>query len=909
MAVINWEILYIPDPVKGRPLWNGQIFVGEPDLDPETSPKQLNIVQETGAVVPVSQPFVLSAGGVPVYNGSPVRLDVDGNYSIRIRDKNGAQTYYVSNVLEGQPVTEGEMNAAFDSQLSGNVAAQFADVESAVLGEPISYPSLASPFDYSDYEGKTIETVYNNQASKAGGAKYIVKTKAQAAADGDVVNGYVNHDVSDGIHCAIQKIGDKLDVLSCGISTANTPTQNTAAIDDARLVAGNKGVPVALSSGTFTFDGSSLYDVYDIDGGGSLVWNGNTYSLDSQHTRQSSYDELGQRCRSGDRVVVGFFGDSTVRGIGTTGGANPPLTGTAPNIAPVTPVGDLNAYSPDGMPQRFEAFAQILFENLNIVACNGAYGGAAASNAFPVQYLDDIFLNNTTADFRAVEYMFINFAYNDATFFTDTVDDYKLYMLRLAKKCRGFGIEPVFMTADPAVNTGAAELLEVKGQLKNALYDVASELGVDVLPVGDELIKFYGRSELASWYNDQPDGVHVNSRGHRAKVQVLLKYVAGKEIFFANGSQDLNVSPLDDRCRGLSKYIGQDSVTGQSNLFFGTNHRILTSNFAANESAVEAWIWCDDPQALLYHMMATNEYDTTTTQVELPKFIVDNVAVNFDAPTQKTIFTADSGRPTFGNRIEEKPCLVTRLRYGLNRVELFTPNPARITYTHWQMGFLRVSGASSVGSLIEGKAYDNWGVSGRSTARMYRNLRPSMIIPTVTPVTQAACFADGEINGFDTDMIFTPDTVVDFKAKLYQDTGITFGAGRTNPVAPQGYCVRLTATDIILSHIAVNQSTGVPTITDLQTTAIMIANYDNAENLYRLRIGYPSTPGIGCQIQFYRYTAGVPTLVFAWNSESTGSKQCIPAVGLLFGGFWDAAAGSAGETLEILGGTVYSSVT
>jgi hypothetical protein len=108
MSLINFPILYIPDPVKGRPLFNGQIYVGQPDLDPTVviNQKQLNVIQENGTVVPVAQPFVLSAGGVPVYNDKPVRLDVDGNYSIKILSKLGAQVYYIENVFEGQPVTE-----------------------------------------------------------------------------------------------------------------------------------------------------------------------------------------------------------------------------------------------------------------------------------------------------------------------------------------------------------------------------------------------------------------------------------------------------------------------------------------------------------------------------------------------------------------------------------------------------------------------------------------------------------------------------------------------------------------------------------------------------------------------------------------------------------------------------------
>jgi len=120
MSVINWPILYIPDPTKGRPLFSGQIFVGEPDTDPQVAinQKQLNVIEENGTVVSVSQPFPLSAGGVPVYNGNPVRLDVDGNYSIKILNKLGAQVYYVENVYEGQPVTEASLPDLLINDLS-----------------------------------------------------------------------------------------------------------------------------------------------------------------------------------------------------------------------------------------------------------------------------------------------------------------------------------------------------------------------------------------------------------------------------------------------------------------------------------------------------------------------------------------------------------------------------------------------------------------------------------------------------------------------------------------------------------------------------------------------------------------------------------------------------------------------
>lgn len=106
MSLINFPIIYIPDPDKGRPLFSGQIFVGKPDLDPEipSNQKQLNVIEENGTVVAVPQPFILSAGGVPVYNGNPVRLDTVGNYSIKILSKLGAQIYFIENAISSDDV-------------------------------------------------------------------------------------------------------------------------------------------------------------------------------------------------------------------------------------------------------------------------------------------------------------------------------------------------------------------------------------------------------------------------------------------------------------------------------------------------------------------------------------------------------------------------------------------------------------------------------------------------------------------------------------------------------------------------------------------------------------------------------------------------------------------------------------
>ena len=99
MALNNVElpIEYFADPVAGRPVFFADIYIGEPDTDPELpgNQKQVTLREESGNEVQIAQPVNTGSGGVPMYNGSPVQILVDGNYSIKVLDRNGTQVYYV----------------------------------------------------------------------------------------------------------------------------------------------------------------------------------------------------------------------------------------------------------------------------------------------------------------------------------------------------------------------------------------------------------------------------------------------------------------------------------------------------------------------------------------------------------------------------------------------------------------------------------------------------------------------------------------------------------------------------------------------------------------------------------------------------------------------------------------------
>lgn len=99
---------YYPDPTRGRPVFNGFIYVGRPDTDPEIASNRLQVraFQENGTSVPIAQPIRTGAGGVPTLNGSSIQLQVSGEYSIKVLDHLGAQVYYAPSQIGGiRPTT------------------------------------------------------------------------------------------------------------------------------------------------------------------------------------------------------------------------------------------------------------------------------------------------------------------------------------------------------------------------------------------------------------------------------------------------------------------------------------------------------------------------------------------------------------------------------------------------------------------------------------------------------------------------------------------------------------------------------------------------------------------------------------------------------------------------------------
>lgn len=98
----------------GQPLEDGYIWIGTANLDPQGNP--INVYWDAALTQLAGQP-IRTQGGYPVNSGTPARLYVNSDYSIRVMNKNASVVYSAPVSTErynGSVISFGAQNATGD---------------------------------------------------------------------------------------------------------------------------------------------------------------------------------------------------------------------------------------------------------------------------------------------------------------------------------------------------------------------------------------------------------------------------------------------------------------------------------------------------------------------------------------------------------------------------------------------------------------------------------------------------------------------------------------------------------------------------------------------------------------------------------------------------------------------------
>lgn len=109
MTQIQIQPIYVNDSVTSRAVFNGKLYFGVVDTDPRVAANQKLVkgVLENGTEVNLPQPIPTNSGGSPTYNGSPVILSIDGDFSYAADRSDDTQVYYFPRISNPEDGSQG----------------------------------------------------------------------------------------------------------------------------------------------------------------------------------------------------------------------------------------------------------------------------------------------------------------------------------------------------------------------------------------------------------------------------------------------------------------------------------------------------------------------------------------------------------------------------------------------------------------------------------------------------------------------------------------------------------------------------------------------------------------------------------------------------------------------------------
>jgi hypothetical protein len=246
---------YYPDPTKGRPVFNGSIFIGEPDLDPTILANQKTItIRQEGVDTPsVPQPISTSAGGVPVFNGSPAEILVDGSYSMAVLNNQDSQVYYVASQNDAESFSDTDLR----------YSPVFSTVAAMVAANPVSVDGIVVTL----VAGMTVTTQGYTASGDGGNAKYLIVASQAADELGDHTN--ANGTVS------VLQTNRKVTIhpfttTEAGLTAALATTANIVDLDDQEITLTGLFTPAVtnkeIRNGVFTGNIAALFELAGTNG-------------------------------------------------------------------------------------------------------------------------------------------------------------------------------------------------------------------------------------------------------------------------------------------------------------------------------------------------------------------------------------------------------------------------------------------------------------------------------------------------------------------------------------------------------------------------------------------------------------------------------------------------------------------
>jgi lysophospholipase L1-like esterase len=388
-----------------------------------------------------------------------------------------------------------------------------------------------------------------------------------------------------------------------------------------------------------------------------------------------TFAELQARMAAGEAIKIACFGDSEIDGYGTSGYTKNPVGPGSIFDSPALGNIDHEGTAPNAWPAKLKANLREAFGNNNIQVWNAGYQSKMASDGWAIANYDAAVTNNPY--YGRPDVCFVLFGTNDQTH-NYTVSQFISQMRLLLKKIIGNGTLPILLSANPCrenTSLDGASGLAMFQQFDTAKRGLAVELGIPFFDTGGEISRWLEQNEDGySWYQTQPDGVHLGDDGHAYWAGFLTSCLFPGTVCVQD-STPLNLLNYDPRTASLVS-VAQPAYSTAPYPRLGANPT-PDGLWTASQPVMTAWLWNEQPDCSLVYR--TNVNDGVAVRANSPR-IQAREFVRRSTYYDKPIDNSGLQFPAVYKGIE-RPSIVTRLKYGLNKVTLLAPSVVQTGFT------------------------------------------------------------------------------------------------------------------------------------------------------------------------------------------------------------------------------------
>lgn len=400
-------------------------------------------------------------------------------------------------------------------------------------------------------------------------------------------------------------------------------------------------------------------------------------------------DYWAAKMHGGETVIITSFADSTGDGNGSTGWTPNPTTPVSGFPWPTAPVAnsDHNAEAPNAWPVKLQTILRQYHRNNNISVYNAGYSGQQMQNGWANYYFEKAVLQNPYIPSNP-DIVIISFGLNDITDAGNKITEHITQTIEVMKKVIAAGATPVLTTCDAnwrsynGWNAGSSgrDNEEAAAQIDAAKKYMAEVLGVSIIDQ-DFMQKTWmsKNSDYSNQYELQQDGLHWSDTGHAMKAAFVAQSFM-PDILRCYGTDIERISWMDSRMRYAKDYtsswVPDTGFEGYKYSRFPRIWYIQSADYAASEVIFDFFVWSEGNQdSLIYRNFGNSNIGSTYGADQLPRvkvFSLGNASPYYDKELP------DTGENEAYINATDRPFYLTKLRYGLNRIQVIAPTTSAL---------------------------------------------------------------------------------------------------------------------------------------------------------------------------------------------------------------------------------------